>query len=140
MNKSGFTLIELLAVITIMGILMLVAIPAVSRILENVRNDEAINNTKVFINEANKELISLSSYSSGVSDGKYKVMSDGNICLESDIENADECNTYKIFEVPLESGQNVSGGEVEIANNKIIMFYNIKYINDNTISNISSSS
>ena len=29
LNKKGFTLIELLAVITIMGILMLVAIPAV---------------------------------------------------------------------------------------------------------------
>ena len=35
MNKKGFTLIELLAVITIMGILMLVSIPAVSRTIEN---------------------------------------------------------------------------------------------------------
>ena len=39
LNRAGFTLIELLAVITIMGILMLVAIPAVSRTIENSRRD-----------------------------------------------------------------------------------------------------
>ena len=37
MNSKGFTLIELLAVITIMGILMMVAIPSVSRTIENSR-------------------------------------------------------------------------------------------------------
>lgn len=129
MNKKGFTLIELLAVITIMGILMLVAIPAISRTIENVRDEDAANNTKVFVREANKELMDLSKNTVGVTDGTYKVMSDGNICLEAGIENPDDCNMYKVFEVPLESGQHVSGGEVEIVNNKIVMFYNIKVIN-----------
>ena len=49
-NSKGFTLIELLAVITIMGILMLVAIPAVSRTIENSRRDTFMNTAKSYLN------------------------------------------------------------------------------------------
>lgn len=50
LNSKGFTLIELLAVITIMGILMLVAIPAVSRTIENSRRDTFMNTAKSYAN------------------------------------------------------------------------------------------
>ena len=49
-NSKGFTLIELLAVITIMGILMLVAIPAVSRTIENSRRDTYLDTAKAYLN------------------------------------------------------------------------------------------
>ena len=49
-NSKGFTLIELLAVITIMGILMLVAIPAVSRTIENSRRDTYMDTAKAYLN------------------------------------------------------------------------------------------
>ena len=50
MNSKGFTLIELLAVITIMGILMLVAIPAVSRTIENSRRDTFADVAAEYVN------------------------------------------------------------------------------------------
>ena len=52
LNTKGFTLIELLAVITIMGILMMVAIPTVSRTIENSRKDTYIDTVKSYVNGA----------------------------------------------------------------------------------------
>ncbi len=51
-NERGFTLIELLAVITIMGILMMVAIPTISRTIENSRKDTFINMVKNYVSSA----------------------------------------------------------------------------------------
>ena len=49
-NKKGFTLIELLATIVIMGILMMVAIPTISRVIENARKDTFVDSAKAYAN------------------------------------------------------------------------------------------
>ncbi len=57
LNQAGFTLIELLAVITIMGILMMVAIPSVSRVIENSRRDTFMNTAKSYLNQVRNEVL-----------------------------------------------------------------------------------
>ncbi len=43
LNKKGFTLIELLAVIVILGILMIIAVPAVSRYISDSRKQAYVD-------------------------------------------------------------------------------------------------
>lgn len=56
-KNKGFTLIELLAVITIMGILMIVAIGSVNRIIENARRDTFASTSKEYIKTVRQEVL-----------------------------------------------------------------------------------
>ena len=83
LNAKGFTLIELLAVITIMGILMMVAIPTVSRTIENSRKDTFIDTAKSYINGAKNmwaaDNLQCGTYlSSAVAAGTYYIVIDTN--------------------------------------------------------------
>ena len=83
LNGKGFTLIELLAVITIMGILMLVAIPAVSRTIENSRRDTFADVAKEYVNTVRNAVLAdelkCGSTSVGATgDGKYFFKIDSN--------------------------------------------------------------
>ncbi len=51
-KKNGFTLIELLAVIIILGVLMLVAIPSVTAYINNTRKESYITTVKNIIKGA----------------------------------------------------------------------------------------
>ena len=57
-NSKGFTLIELLAVITIMGILLSVAIPAISKVIENSRKDAFVNISAKYIDAVRNSVMS----------------------------------------------------------------------------------
>ena len=52
MKKNGFTLIELLAVIIILGILMIIAIPSVTKYINDARKDSYIDSAKGIITGA----------------------------------------------------------------------------------------
>lgn len=73
-KQSGFTLIELLAVITIMGILLLVAIPSVSKIINNVRRDTFKDTAQQYINSVSTLWISDSLYCQTENNNGYNTL------------------------------------------------------------------
>ena len=78
-NKKGFTLVELLAVIVIMGILMMVAIPSISRVIESSRKDTFVDIAKAYANAAKTlwtadTLTCEGTVASAVDDGDYYIL------------------------------------------------------------------
>ena len=78
-DEMGFTLVELLAVIVIMGILMMVAIPSVTRTIENSRKDTFVDIAKSYGNAArtlwtSDNLTCNGVVSSAVDDGDYYIL------------------------------------------------------------------
>lgn len=51
-NNKGFTLIELLAVIVILGVLMIIAVPMVTKYITSAKKDAFVATAKAYINSA----------------------------------------------------------------------------------------
>lgn len=52
LNKKGFTLVELLAVIVILGVIMLIAIPSVGTIIKNSKENSFASSGNMYISTA----------------------------------------------------------------------------------------
>lgn len=61
MNKKGFTLIELLAVIIILGVLLLIAVPSVSKYIQQSREKTYATNLSKLVDAVSTEVNSYSS-------------------------------------------------------------------------------
>lgn len=103
-NNKGFTLIELIAAITILGIIMLVAIP-------NIMSVSIKNKNRTYLNDANK-LVTLV---------KYRFESDatidkptGNKCLRIKLDQLDQTELQKGPE----------NGKYDVNNSFVVVKYN----------------
>ncbi len=76
-NKKGFTLIELLAVIVILGVIMVIAVPAITKYIDNSRKEG-------FTKTASGEKLELTK---SPDKGTVKIFNDGEIiaCFQRDM-------------------------------------------------------
>lgn len=102
-NKKGFTLIELLAVIVILGILMLTAIPAVTRAISKSRKNTYWQNAKQYLQAAQTDYLAGEYYQATrtVADGKETFSTSDIVCSVPPKEKA---YRIRLSQINLDSG------------------------------------
>ena len=108
-NNKGFTLIELLAVIVIMGVLMMVAIPQVTKYIENSKKDAYVETSKAYINAVRYALLNDELSSSLPESGSITVKLN-EVTVESGGEKSPygkDINDYLCYSLGLKNRQDV---------------------------------
>ena len=91
-DNKGFTLIELLAVIVILGILLAIAIPAVTKYINAARKSTFISNVQAYAKAAKNETLATSTYQLPVNNNEATVIPFK--ALEKAIENGGKTSPY----------------------------------------------
>ena len=89
--KKGFTLIELLAVIVILAIIALIATPIVLDIISDTKESALLRSAEFYLDGVEFSIASAKLNNRTIKDGKYTIMSSGNICIEDYDETTKEC-------------------------------------------------
>ena len=105
MNKKGFTLIELLAVVIILGVVMMIAVPNVLSMLDRNKKETFIEHAKTMINQAEYTLRKDTSIDYPANNGDMVVLT------------LEYLNTDDIKESPYNTVYSTSKSFVAIVNN-----------------------
>lgn len=97
LNKKGFTLIELLAVIVILGVIMLIAIPSVSTIIDNSRKNTFVSSAQTLISGARNMVLASTTGTPAETTG----FKSGKITIGSEEK---EAYAIKVSSIELEKG------------------------------------
>mgnify|MGYP003397286813 CR=1 FL=1 len=80
MNKKGFTLVELLAVIVILGLLMAIAIPSVTKYITQSRKKTLISSIDSYV----------TGVTTAVNDNQFGALSNESVCYYVPVSNEDD--------------------------------------------------
>lgn len=129
-RKNGFTLVELLAVLTLLAIISLIAVPVTFDIISKSKQSTEEVSAKNYISAINQSILSYEIGNKKISDGTYSIMQSGNICLGT--LNASICSDTNVLIVELD-GIIPTEGNVVIEGRKVKQLKNVKigdkYIN-----------
>ena len=79
--KNGFTLVELLAVIVILSAIVLITRPVILNIMNDAKSEVALRSAESYLTIVEDSLTEYVTNNSGIEDGTYYIMSNGDICL-----------------------------------------------------------
>ena len=89
-NKKGFTLIELLAVVVILGVLSLIAVPNVISIINNNKRDTMLGDARKLISQAKYQV----NVDKTIRDSKDYQFTIANLNTSNDIKNDPDGENY----------------------------------------------
>ena len=112
MKKNGFTLIELAAVIMILGIIMLIAVPIVLNTIENSKKGAAERSAESYLHTV-ETTVAWEKTTREIQDGEYTIQEDGSLCLDND------CTGENKIAITM-SGNKPSSGTIVIENGQVV--------------------